>query len=370
MTQSHPNDGPTARSSWQEIALFLITLAVLVLSGMMLRPFLPAITGAIVLAVVTRRPYCWLEARLRRPSLAAFISVVLVVLCIIVPVSYLGQNLVHHLFAAARRLQQSSAPQNVQSYVEQSPRLSRAARYLSENFDINGALSKSAAVIGRWVALLLGGSIQAIYQTIILLFPLFFLYRDHARAARALRGVLPLSDPESTYLLTRLASTIRATVLGRFVVAGVQGLVAGLTYALLGVPAASLFGIATALLALVPSFGAFLVWVPIDIWLAIGHHWMQAIILAVVGSVVISLLDNFLYPILVGNQVQLHTALIFFSLLGGAWMFGLSGLVLGPILFTAVGSLLHIWKARLEDRSLDASREGIGLAEAAAGQAP
>ncbi|HEU5408650.1 MAG TPA: AI-2E family transporter, partial [Nitrospira sp.] len=115
----------------------------------------------------------------------------------------------------------------------------------------------------------------------------------------------------------------------------------------LGISSAPFLGIVTMVFAMVPSFGAFVVWVPIAIYLAIMHHWIQAGILLAVGTLVISTLDNILYPVLVGTQLRLHTAPIFISIVGGIWLFGIGGLILGPIIFALTQVLLDIWRERL-----------------------
>ena len=135
--------------------------------------------------------------------------------------------------------------------------------------------------------------------------------------------------------------------MGHFLVAAIQGLAAWIAFAILGISSAPLLGVATAFFAMVPSFGAFVVWLPIAIYLAIMHHWIQAGILVAVGTLVISTLDNILYPVLVGTQLRLHTAPIFISIVGGIWLFGISGLILGPIVFALAQSLLDIWRERL-----------------------
>ena len=183
----------------------------------------------------------------------------------------------------------------------------------------------------------------------IMLFLLFFLYRDKESGLKARRSILTLDTDEEDYLLSRITDTIRVTVLGRFVVAGLQGLVAGITFASLGISGASLLGIVTAICAIVPSFGAFVVWFPVAIYLAATHHWIRALILVGVGSLIISTLDNFLYPMLVGTRLRLHTVPIFLSFLGGISLFGVSGLALGPIVFAVTESLLLIWHQRTAD---------------------
>jgi predicted PurR-regulated permease PerM len=114
------------------------------------------------------------------------------------------------------------------------------------------------------------------------------------------------------------------------------------------------------LFAIVPSFGAFVVWLPVAVYLAATHHWIQAAILAAVGSLIISTLDNFIYPVLVGTRLRLHTVAIFLSVLGGIWLFGVTGLILGPIVFTLAESLLTIWRRRIDsDNASDIGRQAI-----------
>lgn len=342
----NPKSRRIADSTWKNLALFLFTLGAIVLCGLMLRPFLPAITGAIVLAIVTYTPYLWIEQRVARPTLAATISLLLVILCIIGPVAYILWSLGHHILSAAHLLQGRSPQQGVAQIVNQSPRIANALQYLSDKVDLSSVLNKGAGVVGAWLASVFGGSIAVVTQIVILLFLLFFLYRDHRRAAEGLRSLLPFEDADANYLLMRLVQTVRATVLGRFVVATLQGVIAGITYAALSVPAASLLGILTAFCAMIPSFGAVLIWAPVAIWLALAHHWIQAIILACIGVLIISTLDNFLYPVLIGSELQQHTVIIFVSILGGIWLFGISGLVLGPIIFSVTQSLLILWREK------------------------
>jgi predicted PurR-regulated permease PerM len=332
---------------WKNLTLFLITVGAITVCALMLRPFLPAVTGAFVLAIVTQRPHQWIAARQRSATLAATTSLVLVTLCIIGPVIFIAQRFRHHLLAAIRSIQNGTAERGFQEFLDRSPRIADMLQYFSDNISLSQALDKSAGFVAARLASVLGGSVTAVTQIIIMLFLLFFLYRDRELGRSVLRSILPLKDDEADYLLSHITETIQATVLGRFVVAGTQGLVAGITFASLGISGASLLGIVTALFAMVPSFGAFVVWLPVAIYLAATHHWVRAAILVAVGSLIISTLDNFLYPVLVGSRLRLHTVPIFLSILGGIWLFGISGLVLDPIAFTLTESLLLIWNQKI-----------------------
>jgi len=101
-----------------------------------------------------------------------------------------------------------------------------------------------------------------------------------------------------------------------------------------------------AALAVVPVLGAFVVWIPAALFLAMEGSWGRALILAVWGGLVVSTIDNLLRPILVGNRLKLHTVLAFIALVGGLIAFGASGLILGPVVLTVTMVLLRIWRVR------------------------
>jgi predicted PurR-regulated permease PerM len=175
------------------------------------------------------------------------------------------------------------------------------------------------------------------------MFILFFLYRDRKLALSTLRSILPLSESETDLVLDRSSDTIYAVASGRFIVAAVQGLLAALAFWVLGVKAAFLLGLLTALVAIVPAVGAYLVWVPVAVYLALTGHWIKAVILTGWGSLVVSTVDNFLYPALVGSRLQQHTVAVLLSVLGGIALFGIPGVILGPVLLTVAKTLLEIW---------------------------
>ena len=331
---------------WKTAALFLLTLAVLSVCALILYPFVPAITGAVVLAVITRKPHLWLRAKIRNRTAAAATALLAVTISIIAPVLLLVQYLVRNAIAGAAMLQDGRAQRSLDTLLDRFPGITATIERSSEFMTLGNAGQKLAGFVTSHLAGALSNSLAAVSQIVIMLFLLFFLYRDGEVAVTFLTHLLPLTEAETDSLLERLGETIRATVLGRLLVAITQGTVAGAVFGLLGVHAAVILGLLTAVVGLVPPFGAYVVWLPVAVWLAVTGHWVKMAILLVVGSLVISTLDNFLYPALVGSQLRQHTASVFLSLLGGVWLFGIAGLVLGPLTFSATEALLAIWKTR------------------------
>jgi predicted PurR-regulated permease PerM len=118
----------------------------------------------------------------------------------------------------------------------------------------------------------------------------------------------------------------------------------------LGLPAPLLWGVIMGLLAIVPVLGAFIVWIPVAVFLALDGRWGEALILTTWGAVVVGGIDNFLYPILVGDRLRLHTIPAFISIIGGLILFGASGLILGPLAVAVTLFLFEIWKTRVAER--------------------
>jgi predicted PurR-regulated permease PerM len=342
---------PELGVSWSSLTLFLLTACIFVIAVEMIRPFLAALTGAVVLSVITQWPYRWIKQKIGSSTLAAAAGVVIVALGIIVPVLFLAWNIGRHALMIARSMQDGTAERAFGGLVNQSPWLLKAQHYFIANVDLSQAIEKGSGLVALKMAAVLNSSISGITQAVIMLFVLFFFYRDGTLFLASFRSLLPMTDSETDLLLTRLDDTIRTTIFGRFLTAGVQGLVAWIAFAGLGIRGALLLGAATAMFAIVPSFGAFIVWLPVAIFLAAIHHWIKAAILTTIGLLIISSLDNFLYPVLVGNRLHMHTIPIFISILGGIWLFGLPGIVLGPIVFAIAESLLLIWRRRTESES-------------------
>ena len=147
-------------------------------------------------------------------------------------------------------------------------------------------------------------------------------------------------------VFSRVGNTVHATIYGTLVVAAIQGTLGGLMFWWLGLPAPVLWGLVMGMLAVVPVLGAFIVWIPAALLLALEGSLGKALILALWGGVVVGGIDNLIYPILVGNRLKLHTIPAFMAIVGGLIVFGASGLILGPVTLTVTVVLLEIWRSR------------------------
>jgi predicted PurR-regulated permease PerM len=333
-------------TSWKQITLFLITLGVLILCALLLQPFFSAIVGAILLAVVTRTPYNRLASKIKNRSACATIALVLVTLAVIIPAFFLAQEIGKQAFNTITAFRNGAHEAKISNYIANRPELASRIEAFTSSIDANNAARNAASYLGGNIAGFLSHSVRIITQLVVMLFLLFFLFRDRTLALNSLRALLPLRDHETDELLGRVGDTILATALGRLTIAAVQGVLAGLAFWVLGVPGVILWAFTLTVCAMIPAFGSFLVWGPVAIYLGLTGHWGKAALLAIWGAVIVSTIDNILYPILVGSHLRAHTATILLSVLGGIALFGPIGIVLGPVLFTVAATLLDIWHTR------------------------
>jgi predicted PurR-regulated permease PerM len=156
---------------------------------------------------------------------------------------------------------------------------------------------------------------------------------------------------------------VSASVYGVVTIAMIQGLLGGLAFWLLGVPSPILWAVLMTFVCMIPVAGSFMVWVPLSLYLMLNGHWTKAILLLVWGTLVVSTVDNFLRPKLIKNQTKLHELFVFFSVLGGMSVFGILGIVLGPVVLAITLGLLDTLRHGEEDlpykKSINYSNEKI-----------
>jgi len=318
---------------------------------LMAAPFLAAIAWALAFAVLFAPWQRWLESKLKRASLAALASTLLIAMIVVVPAAFVGQQLVQQAAQGASLIETRISAGEWRRVIAAQPRLAPIAARVEQQLDLPGTAKSFATWLSTFAGSIVRGSVYQLIGVTLTFYLLFFFLRDRALLLRALRALSPLTDREMDRLLTRVDDTIHATVYGTLAVSAVQGILGGLMFWWLGLPAPLLWGVVMAVLAVVPVLGAFVVWAPAALFLLLEGSWGRALVLALWGMLVVGTIDNLLRPILVGNRLKLHTVLAFLSVVGGLILFGAAGLILGPITLTVTTVLLEVWhqRARVED---------------------
>ncbi|MEO7271390.1 MAG: AI-2E family transporter [Vicinamibacterales bacterium] len=314
---------------------------------LMLQPFFNVLLWATVLTVSFYPMHLRIRNQSRSPSLAAATSTLLVVLLIVLPVTFITIAVVRELTGAAANLQggvQRLTDPNVpiigwvlekaRNYVDIDQ--DSAREFLAERMQAWGAL------LARSTLVVVGGAVGAVAQMALVVFAMFYLFRDGERLRVAIFDMLPLERVQTRSITLRTRDVIAATLYGVLVISAIQGTLGTFIFWALGLPSPLLWGVVMFFLSMIPMAGSFLVWVPAAIFLAVTGELGKAAILVIWGVLVIGSIDNFLSPRLVGQRARLHELLIFFSVLGGLQVFGVLGLVLGPVMVAITLALIQM----------------------------
>jgi predicted PurR-regulated permease PerM len=329
------------------IVLAIVTAAVCVLGFQLVQPFIPAITWAIVLAVVAHPLHERLLRAIRRPSLAAAITVVIVTVALALPAAFVARQVAVEALESSQSMRTLLDGEHWKATLDRFPRLAPLRRWVDEQVDVRGEIKRASEAIAKNVREFLAGSVDFVIGVFITLFLLFYSLRDKRRLLDSLRSFVPLAAPETHKVLAKVRHAIHAIVYGTLTVAAVQGVLGGLMMWWLGLPSPLLWGTVMGLVAVLPVFGTALVWVPVALYLAAEGDWTKALVLTAWGALVISMIDNILYPVLVKNEMRLHTVPVFLSVLGGLVVFGPTGIMLGPVVLVVLLTLLEIWRRRM-----------------------
>lgn len=340
-------DDWASRNHVPAIVLFAATTLGIYLCYRLALPFLPALVWALALAVLFTPSHRRIESKIKQPSVAATITVVMVGLIVAVPGIFVGQRLVMESARGAKIIQTKIDSGEWRRAIESQPHLAPLAGWVEKEVDLPGAVRDLASWLTTTAGSIVRGSVVQLIGFALTFYLLFYFLRDRRAALLSLRSLVPLPESEMDRLFGRVGDTIYATIYGTLVVSAVQGLLGGLMFWWLGMPAPLLWGVVMGLLAVVPVLGAFVVWIPAALFLAMEGSWGRAIVLTLWGGVVVGGIDNLLYPILVGNRLKMHTVLAFISVVGGLIVFGPSGLILGPVALTITTELLAIWRHRV-----------------------
>ena len=340
---------PGVRPPVTTILLLAGVTAGIIVCLILAAPFVPAIVWSITLALLFTPFQVHLEILVRSPSLAACLAVALAALLVVVPVVMIFGLLLVEAIRGAAQMTELVDTDIWTRLADDNAALAPVLQQVGGWLDLAGFFDSMISTVSAWSRNFIQGSIKGLITLLVTFFFLFYLLRDREKALAQLKEMLPFTDAEFEILTGRISDTVFASVYGILVVAAVQGMLGGLMFWWLGLPSPIFWGVIMGLLAIVPFLGAFVIWVPTAIILAFGGEYASAAILVAWGTIVVGLIDNIIYPILVGRRLRLHSTVSFVAILGGLALFGPSGIVLGPVIFAISQSLLLIVRQRTMD---------------------
>ena len=332
-------------------AIFLASIGwVVYLCVRILSPFLNVIAWASLLAITFHPLHLYLARKTGHPSLSALITSALVAVAFVIPLLLVAGLAINQFLALGESFQRTftedggvvptTALGQVNEWVTRRLGLDATAIVLwarQHATELTRMAAQYAVAIATSVT-------SALVSFVFIIFAMFLMFRDGERIIAGIPGLLPFERTQSEALLLRMREVIYGGVYGVVMIGLIQGVLCAGVFWALGIPSPALWGMVTVLASALPIVGAAAIWVPGAMYLLVTGAWAQAAILVATGTLLISAVDNFLRPKLVGHRVGVSELVVFFGVLGGLQVFGVPGIVLGPVVFALAASLISAVK--------------------------
>ncbi|HEY4478974.1 MAG TPA: AI-2E family transporter [Candidatus Paceibacterota bacterium] len=330
---------------------YILLIIVFVLTVIIFFPYFEVLFLAIVLAVTFQGFYRHVKKFFGKyDSLAAFVSVIVILVLILLPLTILG----FYFFKESRDLyvyltEQNEAGNsplytfmgNIQIYLD---------RVLPDNLvpesttaDVEQYASKASGWLIGHFQNLFSSVISLVVDLFILLLGLFFFLRDGHKFADIIVKVSPLSDSYDQGIIKKMEIAINSVIRGNILIAIAQGVLATAGFLFFGVPSPILWGSLATVAALVPSIGTAIVILPVSLYLLSAAGTFPAVGLLLWGLLVVGLIDNLLRPFILERGIKIHPFLILLSVFGGIGFFGPIGFIAGPVILSLLFALVDIY---------------------------
>ncbi len=339
-----------SRNSLRTGFVLLLVLLVSVVFLAVIWPFLiPLLLGAL-LAGLCGPLYRWITRLCRgRDSLAAGLTLLILFLLIVGPLSALVGVVVRQALGVSNEAipwvqEHLGAAGTFDAHAWLAERFPSLAPYLPAQTQIADAAARLAKSAGAFlvagVTQLTAGTATFLLNLFVMFYAMFYFLRDGRSMLEKILFYTPLNHVDEELVLERFASVTRATIKGTLVIGIVQGTLGGLGFWMAGIDGAAFWGTIMVVLSIVPGIGSALVWVPAVIYLFIAGRFLAATLLLMWCALVVSTIDNLLRPKLVGKDAKMPDLLILVGTLGGLFLFGPLGFIIGPLV---CGLFLTVW---------------------------
>jgi len=320
------------------ISLGLIVF-VLVLAGVILKPIILSIFTGMIIAYVLKPVNKRILKFVKEKNTASLITCFLLLLLVVVPIWFLMPFITRQIFNAYLFLQKADFGTAFKQFFPFSAEISTDFYALINTFInklANSLLSKSTSLILNFQSILLHG--------IVIFFVLFFTLRDWDSLYNYLKTLSPLSAKTEELFFHKFEEVTHSILFGQIIVGIFQGLIAGIGYLIFGVSNALSLTLLSIFFGIIPMVGPAIVWIPVSLFLFVHGETTQAIGLFVYGLLVVSTIDNILRSWIVSKQIKINAGIVLIGMIGGLYVFGILGLLLGPLILAYSLIILDLYR--------------------------
>ena len=323
---------------FKKIMASLILLILLVLAFFLLKPILLAIIFGAILAFVFTPVYNWINKKINSPNFSALIICLLLILIIGIPILFLTPILIDQFFRFYFSFQQIDF---INIFKETFPSLSTEGSLNILERIIDSSLNK---IINFVTSLLTINNLTSyFFKLLVIFFTFFFVLRDKEELISYIRSLLPFSKDIENKLFDYFRGITYSVIYGQIIIGIIQGFVVGLGLFIFKIPNALLLTSLACLAGILPVIGTVLIWVPIVIYLFVAGSTFSAFGIIFFG-LISSSVDNLLRPIIVSKRIHINSLIVLIGMIGGLFLFGILGLILGPLILSYLLVLIELHK--------------------------
>ena len=326
---------------FRQIVTAAIFILLVVLSFFLLKPILLSIIVGIILAFIFNPVYVWLNKSINSKNISAFLMCFLLILLIIFPIWFLTPILIDQSFKIYLASQQIDFIQPLKNIF---PSLFASEEFSAEIGSIlSSFVTKMTNFLVNFLSKVILNFPTLFLQLLVVFFTFFFVLRDKDSFINYIKSIMPFSQDIQNKIFESSKEITSSVIYGQVIVGILQGITAGIGFFIFKVPNPLILTLLASLAGIFPVIGTAIIWVPVTIYLLIAGNTWPAIGVAIFG-LISSLLDNFLKPIIVSKRTRMHSSIILISMVGGLFLFGVLGFILGPLIIAYLLIILEIYR--------------------------
>ena len=328
---------------FKKILTAIILAFLVVLSFFLLKPLLLSIVVGIILAFVFSPLYNWIYKIIKLKNISALLICILLIVLIILPIWFLTPILIDQalkVYFVAQQTDFVTPLKNIFPSLFASEQFSAEVGAITSSF-----VTKVADSLVNSLADILLNFPVIFLQLLVVFFTLFFVIRDKEQLVDYVKSLLPFSKSVEKKLFDSSKAITASVLYGQVIIGIIQGLIVGIGFFVFGVTNALLLTLLATFAGIFPIIGTTIIWLPVVIYLFIEGNIISAIGITIFG-IISTTIDNFLRPIIISKRTKLNSSIILIGMIGGLLLFGVLGLILGPLILAYLLILLELYRKR------------------------
>ncbi len=346
----------------EDFSKYFFVLFVLLMLGLVfivIRPFITALLGSIFLAYLFYPLYRLFNKKIKSKTVCSLTVSLIIILLLLVPLFFVLNTLTKEAYVTYLTSKQKIL--SMGDMLKDCPKgnsfcsiITPLGTFLDDpkvKFHLNDNIEKVTSYIIDSASALVFSIPRFILNFFVMIFVMFYLFKDGPKVLSNLRRVLPLRDIYKRHLFEKFGKTTHAIVYGHIVVAIIQGILGGIGFFIFGVNSPIIWGIVMVFAALIPFIGTGFVWFPPAFirllnGISTGDSSMitGGVLFMLYGIIIISSLDNIIRPKIIGKKAKVHPVLILIGVLGGIYLLGFVGLIVGPLILALFVTFIEAYE--------------------------